>query len=221
MAAPTDATTPPSDRAAATRKRILAAARAEFAENGFGGGRIDRIAVGAGANKERIYAYFGDKRALFVATVVSVITEVAETIGTDAEGIVDFAGRVYDFIAGHPQSLRLLSWARLESDPWEEATAQLRGLPVPEELIATWQRDGGVSPAWDPRDFYVIIWGLCEVWQLAPFRADGDDGRTDVRRRELVQSIVRVLAARDDREGTPWSNSNGSAPEAATSSEAG
>jgi AcrR family transcriptional regulator len=221
MTPSTEATTPSSDRAAETRRRILDAARAEFAEYGFGGGRIDRIAVGAGANKERIYAYFGDKRALFVATIVCVITEVAETIGSDAEGIVDFAGRVYDFIAGHPQTLRLLSWARLETDPWDEATAQLRGLPVPEELIARWQREGGVSSAWDPRDLYVIIWGLCEVWQLAPFRAEDADGRTDARRRELVQSIVRVLAAQEDRGGTAWPNSNGSASPAATSSGAG
>ncbi|ANF32525.1 hypothetical protein A0130_13375 [Leifsonia xyli] len=221
MAAPTDATATISDRAIATRKRILEAARAEFAQYGFGGGRIDRIAVGAGANKERIYAYFGDKRALFVATIASVITEVAETVGGDADGIVDFAGRVYDFIAGHPQTLRLLSWARLETDPWEEATAQLRGLPVPEELIARWQREGGVSRAWDPRDLYVVIWGLCEVWQLAPFRVEDADGRTDARRRELVQSIVRVLTAREDRGGTGWPNSNGSASPAATSSDAG
>ena len=93
MAAPTDATATISDRAIATRKRILEAARAEFAQYGFGGGRIDRIAVGAGANKERIYAYFGDKRALFVATIASVITEVAETVGGDADGIVDFVER--------------------------------------------------------------------------------------------------------------------------------
>lgn len=190
----TEATAPESDRATNTRQRILEAARVEFAAAGFGGGRIDRIAAGAGANKERIYAYFGDKRALFVATIVAVITEVAETIGEDAEDIVAFAGRVFDFIAGHPQTLRLLTWARLETDPWDEATAQLSDLPVPEALIARWQRDGAISEGWDPRDFYVIIWGLCEVWHVAPFRVESHVGDSAEHRKALVQFIVQVLA---------------------------
>lgn len=186
-------TTPESERAANTRQRILEAARTEFADSGFGGGRVERIASRAGINKERIYAYFGDKRALFIATIVSAITEVGLTVGQDAEDIVTFAGRVFDFIAEHPQTLRLLTWARLETDPWEEATAQLGDVPLPEDMIARWQRDGEVSPEWDPRDLYVIIWGLCEVWHVPPFRENGSEGVSDGRRRAIVQFIVAVL----------------------------
>ena len=48
-----------------TRQRIFDAAVQEFAENGFAGARIDRIAELAGVNKQRIYAYFNDKEGLF------------------------------------------------------------------------------------------------------------------------------------------------------------
>ena len=48
---------------------ILAAARAEFAEYGLGGARMDRIAERASLNKRLIYYYFADKEALFQAVL--------------------------------------------------------------------------------------------------------------------------------------------------------
>jgi AcrR family transcriptional regulator len=47
------------------RGEILEAARAEFAQYGLAGARIDRIARNAQASKERLYAHFGDKETLF------------------------------------------------------------------------------------------------------------------------------------------------------------
>lgn len=60
--------TPPAKKqrdAEATRARILAAAKKEFARNGLGGARIDEIARRANANKRMIYHYFGNKEDLF------------------------------------------------------------------------------------------------------------------------------------------------------------
>jgi AcrR family transcriptional regulator len=53
----------------ATRARILAAAKLEFAKNGLGGARIDVIAERAQANKRMLYHYFGNKEALFRITL--------------------------------------------------------------------------------------------------------------------------------------------------------
>lgn len=53
----------PDDRS--RRERIEAAARQEFAELGFHGARIARIAQAAAVNKQLIYYYFGSKRALY------------------------------------------------------------------------------------------------------------------------------------------------------------
>lgn len=55
-----------SAKGEATRRRIFEAATREFAEKGYAGSRIDRIARDAGINKQRIYAYFRDKENLFV-----------------------------------------------------------------------------------------------------------------------------------------------------------
>lgn len=53
----------------ATRKRILAAAKVEFARNGLGGARVDDIAIRAKANKRMMYHYFGNKEELFRLTL--------------------------------------------------------------------------------------------------------------------------------------------------------
>lgn len=55
--------------AEATRRRILAAAKKEFATLGLGGARVDTIAERAKANKRMIYHYFGSKEDLFTAVL--------------------------------------------------------------------------------------------------------------------------------------------------------
>lgn len=53
----------------ATRSRILAAAKTEFARKGLGGARVDDIAIRAKANKRMLYHYFGNKDELFRITL--------------------------------------------------------------------------------------------------------------------------------------------------------
>jgi AcrR family transcriptional regulator len=55
----------------ATRRRVLDAARTEFARHGFAGARIDAIARRAKANKQLIYHYFGSKQDLYLAVLES------------------------------------------------------------------------------------------------------------------------------------------------------
>jgi AcrR family transcriptional regulator len=52
-----------------TARDILDAATSEFAENGFGGARIDVIAERATSNKRMIYHYYGGKDDLFLAVL--------------------------------------------------------------------------------------------------------------------------------------------------------
>lgn len=69
-------TQPRQRDAEATRARILAAAKAEFAENGLGGARVDEIATRAEANKRMIYHYFGNKEALFQAVLEQAYVDI-------------------------------------------------------------------------------------------------------------------------------------------------
>ncbi|CAH0498340.1 TetR/AcrR family transcriptional regulator [Novosphingobium sp. CECT 9465] len=51
--------------AAVTLEKILAAARAEFAQNGFDGARLDAIAKAAGVTKQLVYHYYKSKEELY------------------------------------------------------------------------------------------------------------------------------------------------------------
>ena len=62
----------------ATRARILAAAKVEFAKKGLGGARVDDIAERAKANKRMLYHYFGKKEDLFRITLEHAYAEIRE-----------------------------------------------------------------------------------------------------------------------------------------------
>jgi AcrR family transcriptional regulator len=74
-----DATTEARPRqrdAEATKARILAAAKREFAKNGLGGARVDVIAEKARANKRMIYHYFDSKEGLFQKVVEDAYLDI-------------------------------------------------------------------------------------------------------------------------------------------------
>ena len=55
------------------RADILAAAEREFAAAGFFGARMERIAEGAGVNKQLLFHYFGSKEGLFAAALAGLL----------------------------------------------------------------------------------------------------------------------------------------------------
>ncbi len=129
-----------------TRQRLLDAAKDEFAAHGIAGARVDRIAAGAGVNKERIYGYFGSKEKLFDAVVDDALDELAETTPlTGDEDPAEYVGRVYDFHRDNPVLLRLFLWEALH----------YRDHPLPNEgeraeryraKVAALSRAAGVPP---------------------------------------------------------------------------
>ena len=60
--------------------QILAAAALEFAERGYAGARVDRIARRAKVNKAMLYYHFGSKRALYRTLLRQLFTRAAERL---------------------------------------------------------------------------------------------------------------------------------------------
>jgi AcrR family transcriptional regulator len=102
--------------AEATKRRILDAATAEFAEHGIAGARVDRIASAAGANKSLIYAYFGNKDGLFDAVFDAAVTSHIDQVPIDVDDLPGYAARLYDHRLTRPELMRLADWDRLERD---------------------------------------------------------------------------------------------------------
>jgi TetR/AcrR family transcriptional regulator len=101
---------------AATRKKLLTAARREFAASGLAGARVDEIAARAGVNKQLVYHYFGDKDALYLAVLEWVYEEIrAQERKLNLEGlppqqaIQRLIEASFDHLAAHPDFIVLLN----------------------------------------------------------------------------------------------------------------
>jgi AcrR family transcriptional regulator len=75
--------------AAATREALIAAARAQFAEQGYDAVRLDAVAAAAQATTGAIYHHFGGKRALLLAVGEAVEAEVAAAVRGGAPATPD------------------------------------------------------------------------------------------------------------------------------------
>ncbi len=179
-------------RAADTRARILAAATGEFAERGLAGGRVDRIAAAADANKERIYAYFGSKEGLFDATVEAIVEELLDAVPFDALDLPGYAVRLYDFTLDHPDLVRLALWYSLErpgslEDLPQSVTSTARKV----QALADAQRTGVVDGSIAPPRLIPLVLGLAQgSILLGPAPADEDEVTA---RRAAVRTAVGRL----------------------------
>jgi AcrR family transcriptional regulator len=181
----------------ATKELLFASATAEFAEYGFAGARIDRIAQRASTNKRMIYAYFGDKDALFAAVLERQIGALAEAVPLDPADLGAFAGARFDFMLANPTVHRLASWRTFErADPTE---AELVSYRLRVEAIAEAQRAGEVDDRIPALDLFAIVLRMSESWLSAPPAlhavAEGDplaDDQLAEHRAALVEAVRRI-----------------------------
>ncbi len=159
-------------REESARDAILAAARAEFAAKGLPGARVDRIAERAGANKQLVYYYFGNKEKLYQAALEAMYAEIRSreqdlhlgdlTPDRAMEKLIAFS---FDHLESHPDFIKLLN------DENSHGALHVQRSPVVAQqnspLIAlirqTLQRGetaGLFRPGIDPLWLYVSIAGM-------------------------------------------------------------
>src|SRR5262245_59649230 len=107
---------PPRDPQA-TKARIFEAATREFAAYGIAGARIDRIARHAQANKQLLYAYFGDKEQLFHQVLERAMVDASAAVMTDIEDVDVWVYQHIEYHRQHPEFMRLMLWEALELGP--------------------------------------------------------------------------------------------------------
>jgi AcrR family transcriptional regulator len=178
---------------------------AEFAEYGVDGSRINRIAERAKASKERIYAWFGDKEALF-DTVMRVGLEELSHVVPITTDLVDYTVRLHDTFAARPDLQRIAVWAWLHERGRTEGISleRLEGYRRKVAVIEEAQRTGLADPAWPPHHLFAALIAVATSWLMAPVElrqvaggpAGADTARAQVRR--AAQRLVRVGAAGAD-----------------------
>lgn len=176
----------------ATRRKLLEAATAEFAEHGLAGARVDRIAEAAGASKVMIYTYFGNKEALFDAVFAAVVADVIESVPIDVDDLPGYAGRLFDLYQANPHILRLATWHTLERGPTAATPASAAANKDKVAAIRRAQRAGTVTARVDPAELLALVLGLAASGRVEQ-AIDADDARAVARRRATITSAVELL----------------------------
>ncbi|MER7794519.1 TetR family transcriptional regulator [Streptomyces sp. NPDC097640] len=201
----------PARDAEATKARIFAAATAEFAAHGIAGARIDRIAREAKANKQLIYAYFGDKAELFTQVVQHAMLAIAAAVPPDAENPGDYLDRLMAYHADHPELLRLMLWEGLEyggdgGGAGIERQEQRRAFYASKAAAFGAAQERGAIERHLPPEHLVFIISALAGWPLAVSQIRklllGDTEEAAAQLRDSLRTAVGLLTGTDGNGGT-------------------
>jgi TetR/AcrR family transcriptional regulator len=157
---------------AATRKKLLTAARREFADSGLAGARVDEIADRAGVNKQLVYHYFGDKDALYLAVLEWVYEEIrSHERELNLEGlpperaIRKLIESSFDHLAAHPDFIVLLNDENRGGARHIRGSRRLEAMHSPlvnmvSKILKEGVRTGAFRSGINPLHLYISIAGL-------------------------------------------------------------
>ncbi|MFE0099146.1 TetR family transcriptional regulator [Streptomyces sp. NPDC059009] len=186
--------------AEATKARIFEAAVAEFARFGIAGARIDRIASEAKANKQLIYAYFGNKAELFTQVLEQRMLEMAAANPVDADDLDGWMDRLMDYHATHPELLRLLFWEGIEYNDEElpDEAARRDHYDRKVAVLADAQRRGVIGDEIPAADLLFMVVALAGWSTAVPQMRRilvGNESEDRARLRESIKTAARRITA--------------------------
>src|SRR3954462_8633002 len=187
-----------------TRAEILEVARAEFAEHGYSGARVDEIAERTRTTKRMLYYYFGSKEGLYTEVLARAYAEIrmAER-DLDVEhlepvaAIRRLAQLTFDHHEAHPDFIRLVSIENIHRAEHMRGAGRFAELNTPAldclaAILARGRAQGLFTRAVEPIDLHMIISSFC-VFRVAnrhTFGALFGRDLTDPRRREIYRTML-------------------------------
>jgi TetR/AcrR family transcriptional regulator len=197
---------------AATRKKLLTAARREFARRGLAGARVDEIAGRAGVNKQLVYHYFGDKDALYLAVLEWVYEEIRtqehrlNLVGLPPQrAIRKLIESSFDHLAAHPDFIVLLNDENRGGAKHVRGSRRLEAMHSPlVSMVSKILKDGVQTGVFrsgiNPLHLYISIAGLSYFFfSNTPTLSAifGKDLRSPAakraRRKHVVELVLRAL----------------------------
>jgi AcrR family transcriptional regulator len=187
-----------------TRARILEAARVEFARDGLGGARVDRITARAGSNKRMIYYYFGNKESLFLAALESAYEQIREaeqslklTDLDPAEGMRRLVRFTWEYYLAHPEFIALLNSENLHRARHLKKSNEIQALHSPlvamlEGLLQRGQRAGVFRRGVDAVQLYISIAALGYFYLSNNHTLSTIFGRDLMQARALKQRLAHM-----------------------------
>jgi AcrR family transcriptional regulator len=184
------------ERSANTRARLIAAAGAQFARDGFAATSTEAILDGAGVRRGALYHHFADKTELFRAVFVEIEHELNESVLAAASAESESLGA---FVAGcaawldfavRPDYQRVAvveAPAVLGAAEWHEIDAGI-GLASMEAGLAALAADG-VLPRRPSRALAILLFGALTDAGLALARGDGPS------KGELLDEFIGIVTS--------------------------
>jgi TetR/AcrR family transcriptional regulator len=154
---------------------ILAAAEAEFAEQGFGGATIAAIAARAGVPKPNVYYYFPTKERLYRAVVERVLNEWLEAASSfdasddPAEALTAYIGAKMDLARAMPLGSKIWASEIMRGAPAIQDfldTTLTQWVHSRERTVRRWIAEGKLKPI-EPRVLLYMIWATTQQYANA------------------------------------------------------
>ena len=197
---------------AKVKQNILAVALDEFAEHGYSGARINRIAEKTNTSKRMIYYYFDDKDTLYTSVLSNAYKELRESeqrLKLDSVPAIEAMRALVEFTfyhhARHRQFIRLVAIENIHYAEHIQLTEEFRDLnsPAVKRVHDIYQRgisEGVFKPGLDPVFIHWQISALCfqNVSNEYTFsKAISDEIWTDMGqirlRKQIEDSVLAIM----------------------------
>lgn len=147
---------------------VVDVAITEFARCGFADARLDAIARDSGMSKRMIHYHFGDKRGLYVQSVLRAIQlmhppeeELQLDSGVPVEGVRKLLDVLYRQFTGNPDAIKLLVLENVINETTPEEFVSLReGSTMTfhlDRLLLLGQDSGAFRPGISSFDVYTLM----------------------------------------------------------------
>jgi len=191
-------------------RAILAAAEAEFAEQGFGGATMAAIAARAGVPKPNIYYYFSTKERLYRAVVERVLTEwlaaaaAFDTSDDPAEALSSYIGFKMDLARAMPLGSKIWASEIMRGAPAIQDfldTTLSQWVRSRERVVRRWIAEGKLKPV-EPRVLFYMIWATTQQYanaahEIATLEHGAlSDAAFERAKQQIVETILGGVVAR-------------------------
>jgi len=204
-----------------SRQDILAVARAEFAEHGLSGARVDAIAARTHTTKRMIYYYFGSKEGLYLAVLEQAygdIRAMEQKLDLQSLAPVEAIRRIvestFDYDEAHADFIRLVSIENIHHGKYLARSETIRSLnaTVLEALTAILRRGrhlGVFRTDITATDLHLIIGAFC-FFRVSNrdtfgtlFGCDLSEPRLRARHKRMIVAAVIRMLQRDPAKPAP------------------
>lgn len=159
-----------------TRRKLLVAARHEFANKGLGGARVNDIAERAKLNKQLVYHYYGSKEKLYLAVLEDayasfrardVVLPMREF--EPEEAVMQLVCLLFESFRDLKEEVALIADENIHKARHIHASPRIKRLHQPlilmmEDLVVRGERKGVFRKGIDPIRLFILLLSLSSVY---------------------------------------------------------